>query len=117
MAKNDLIGGALWEEYSNKVNERMANPLYRGELTEEDAKLKNAKNIAILERTSPSGAFGSPLYNEIRSTLFDVDCKIFPFIVSLGGRETYPEDMEKIYEIMASGNEVDANESIWIGLR
>ena len=45
MAKNDLIGGALWEEYSNKVNERMANPIHRGEITEEEAKAKNSKLI------------------------------------------------------------------------
>jgi NifU-like protein len=45
MARGDLIGGALWEEYSNKVNERMANPLYRGEITEEEAQAKNAKLI------------------------------------------------------------------------
>ncbi|URA09778.1 iron-sulfur cluster assembly scaffold protein [Thermospira aquatica] len=37
MAKNQLIGGALWENYSQKVAERMDNPKYRGELTEEDA--------------------------------------------------------------------------------
>ncbi len=38
MAKNDLIGGSLWEQYSNKVNERMAGPRFFGELSEEDAK-------------------------------------------------------------------------------
>ncbi len=38
MAKTDLIGGSLWEQYSNKVNERMSNPQYLGEITEEEAK-------------------------------------------------------------------------------
>jgi NifU-like protein len=37
MAKQDLIGGSLWEQYSNKVNNRMAKPAHFGELTEEDA--------------------------------------------------------------------------------
>ncbi len=37
MGKNDLIGGSLWEQYSNKVNDRIVNPLYFGELTQEDA--------------------------------------------------------------------------------
>ncbi len=38
MAKNDLIGGSIWEEYSQKVQELMNNPKNQGELTEEDAK-------------------------------------------------------------------------------
>ena len=45
MAKNDLIGGALWENYSDKVSDRMNNPRYMGEITEEEAKAKNAKLI------------------------------------------------------------------------
>ncbi|WP_456323853.1 iron-sulfur cluster assembly scaffold protein [Hydrogenimonas sp.] len=38
MAKNDLIGGSIWEEYSQKVQDLMNNPKNQGELTEEDAK-------------------------------------------------------------------------------
>ncbi|MDR2904833.1 MAG: iron-sulfur cluster assembly scaffold protein [Helicobacteraceae bacterium] len=38
MAKENLIGGALWEEYSHKVSERMDNPKNRGEITEDEAK-------------------------------------------------------------------------------
>lgn len=45
MAKNDLIGGALWDAYSKKVSDRMDNPTHLGVLTEEDAKTKNAKLI------------------------------------------------------------------------
>ncbi|PAF43816.1 iron-sulfur cluster assembly scaffold protein [Helicobacter sp. 11S03491-1] len=45
MAKNDLIGGALWDAYSKKVSERMDNPTHLGVLTQEDAKTKNAKLI------------------------------------------------------------------------
>ena len=45
MAKNDLIGGALWDEYSNKVNERMANPVNRGEITEEEAEAMGCKLV------------------------------------------------------------------------
>ncbi len=45
MGKNDLIGGSLWEHYSKKVADRMNNPLYRGEITEEQAKAMNAKLI------------------------------------------------------------------------
>ncbi len=38
MAKNDLISGNIWEEYSNTVQERMNNPKNMGEITEEEAK-------------------------------------------------------------------------------
>ena len=36
MAKNDLIGGALWDAYSNKVSERMDNPTHLGVLPQEN---------------------------------------------------------------------------------
>jgi len=45
MAKSDLIGGSLWEQYSDKVNERMSNPRYLGEITEEEAKKLGARLI------------------------------------------------------------------------
>lgn len=37
MARNDLIGGALWEEYSKEVQRRMDNPVNMGEITQEQA--------------------------------------------------------------------------------
>ncbi len=45
MAKTDLIGGSLWEQYSQKVNDRMTNPRHMGEITEEDAKEMGARLI------------------------------------------------------------------------
>ena len=45
MAKNDLIGGALWEEYSHKVGQRMDNPLNRGEITEAEAQAMGCKLV------------------------------------------------------------------------
>jgi NifU-like protein len=35
MARDDLIGGALWEEYSQEVQKRMNQPVNMGEITEE----------------------------------------------------------------------------------
>ena len=37
MARDDLIGGALWEEYSQEVQKRMDNPDNMGEIREEEA--------------------------------------------------------------------------------
>ena len=45
MAKNDLIGGSLWEQYSAQVGERMNNPRHRGEISEEEAKAMGARLI------------------------------------------------------------------------
>ncbi len=45
MAKNDLIGGSLWEQYSAIVSERMNNPRHRGEISEEEAKALGARLI------------------------------------------------------------------------
>ena len=40
MAKNDLINGSIWDEYSQIVQDRMNNPKFMGEITEEEAKEK-----------------------------------------------------------------------------
>ncbi|MDU7693012.1 MAG: iron-sulfur cluster assembly scaffold protein [Helicobacter sp.] len=45
MAKENLIGGALWDAYSKKVADRMDNPTHLGVLTEDDAKARNGKLI------------------------------------------------------------------------
>ena len=45
MAKHNLIGGSIWDEYSKKVQNRMNNPIYMGEFIEEDAKNTNTRLI------------------------------------------------------------------------
>ncbi len=45
MAKGDLVGGSLWQNYSDKVSERMDNPRYLGVITEEEASQLNAELI------------------------------------------------------------------------
>lgn len=45
MGKNTLIGGSIWEEYSQKVQDLMNNPQNMGEITEEQAKEMGAKLI------------------------------------------------------------------------
>jgi NifU-like protein len=45
MGKGNLIGGTLWDHYSRKVAEHMNEPKYFGELSEEDAKKKNARLV------------------------------------------------------------------------
>jgi len=45
MGIDSLIGGTIWDEYSNKVTNLMNNPQNMGEITEEDAEKMNAKLI------------------------------------------------------------------------
>ena len=45
MAKNDLISGNIWDEYSQTVQDRMNNPKNMGEITEEDAQKIGGKLI------------------------------------------------------------------------
>jgi NifU-like protein len=45
MAREDLISGNIWEQYSKKVQDRMNNPVAMGELTQEDANAREAKLI------------------------------------------------------------------------
>ena len=45
MAKNDLLGGSLWDEYSDKVTTLMNNPQNQGEITEEEAAANGHKLI------------------------------------------------------------------------
>ena len=45
MARNDLVQGNVWEQYSQKVQDRMNNPVAMGELTQDDAKRLGGKLI------------------------------------------------------------------------
>jgi NifU-like protein len=45
VAKADLVGGTLWESYSNKVNDRMLNPRHLGEITQAEADKLGARLV------------------------------------------------------------------------
>ena len=45
MGIDSLVGGTIWDEYSNKVTDLMNNPQNMGEITEEQAKEMGAKLI------------------------------------------------------------------------
>jgi NifU-like protein len=45
MAKNDLLGGSLWDQYSNKVTTLMNNPTNQGEITQEECDAAGHKLI------------------------------------------------------------------------
>ena len=45
MGLDNLIGGSIWDEYSQKVQDRMNNPKHMGEITEEEAEKIGGKLI------------------------------------------------------------------------
>ncbi|MCF6180297.1 MAG: iron-sulfur cluster assembly scaffold protein [Geopsychrobacter sp.] len=55
MAKSDLIGGELWEQYSAKVADRMNNPRNFGELTEAEAEKSGCKLVIANEGAESCG--------------------------------------------------------------
>ncbi len=45
MGIDNLIGGTIWDEYSQKVQDLMNNPRNMGEITEEEAEKMGGKLI------------------------------------------------------------------------
>jgi len=61
--------------------------------------LSKVKTVAILDRSDTFSNQGGPVFNEIRSALYEKDNKpfIIDYIYGLGGRDISVEDIEKVY--------------------
>ena len=85
--------------------------------------LQNAKAIMVLDKTSPAGGEGSPLFMEVRSAMYDAENrpKIFPFIYGLGGKDFNPDHVVAVQKTAQSAlenkTEVFPEESFWVNLR
>jgi pyruvate ferredoxin oxidoreductase alpha subunit len=62
-------------------------------------KLKNAKAVAVLDRSASFGALGGPIFNEVRSSFHESGKKpsIINYIYGLGGRELDLEQIRKVF--------------------
>lgn len=79
--------------------------------------LSHLKSIAVMDRVFTPGSFGGPLFNEIRSALFELQKKplVFPYIYGLGGRnicmkhfqDVFMDIKEKCEEKVETGAEVE----------
>lgn len=75
--------------------------------------LKDKLAVAVLDRSSSPGAFGAPLFNEIRSALYDYEKrpKIINYIYGLGGRDIkvdhFKEAAQNLVRIATTGK-IDA---------
>ena len=83
--------------------------------------LKNIKAIAVMDKSMSFGGFGGAVFNEVRHVLYDA--KEHPLIVNyifgLGGRDTSPRDLRRIFEDLmqiAKTGHVETQVHYW-GLR
>ena len=60
--------------------------------------LKNMKAVAVLDRVACPGAFGAPLFTEIRSAMYDYEQrpKIVNYVYGLGGRDIMVEHFKDV---------------------
>jgi pyruvate ferredoxin oxidoreductase alpha subunit len=71
--------------------------------------LKKMKAVAVLDRSSAPGAFGAPLFTEVRSALYDYEKrpKMVNYVYGLGGRdirvEHFKDVARKLEKIAATG--------------
>lgn len=82
--------------------------------------LKNAKVVAILDRSESFGALGGPLFNEIRNAMYNVENapEIVDYIYGLGGREINTEMIEGVFDEIASYENSEVKEYIkYLGVR
>ncbi len=65
--------------------------------------LKNVKAIAVLDRSDGLSNFGGPVFNEIRSALYDLPSRplVVDYIYGLGGRDIFVADIEKVYQTLS----------------
>lgn len=66
------------------------------------AALKNAKNIAVLDRTMSFGTT-PPLYQEIVASLYQTNKNIRSYVYGLGGRDIFQKDLEQVFKDLESG--------------
>ncbi len=93
MAKHSLIGGSIWEEYSQKVQDLMNNPKNMGQLTEDDAKAMGGKLI-IADFGAESCGDAVRLYwivDEATEIIKAAKCKSFGCGTAIASSDTMAE--------------------------
>jgi len=61
--------------------------------------LKNVKVVGVMDRAESFSTLGGPLFNEIRSALYDEKVRplLTNYIFGLGGRDIFPEEIKNIF--------------------
>ncbi len=82
--------------------------------------LKHLKAVGVMDRAEGMSGFGGPLFAEIRSTLAELDKTpmIYNFIYGLGGRDTKPVHIEKVFSLLEDAlSEKEIEKVNYIGVR
>jgi pyruvate ferredoxin oxidoreductase alpha subunit len=83
--------------------------------------LKNIKVLAVMDKSMSPGGLGAAVFNEVRNALFDLKQRpiIVNYIFGLGGRDSSPKDLRKIFEdLMRMARTGQADSSVhYLGLR
>ncbi|HSV50351.1 MAG TPA: transketolase C-terminal domain-containing protein [Candidatus Acidoferrales bacterium] len=65
--------------------------------------LRNIRVVAVMDKAMSPGGLGGPVFNEVRNVMYDQKQRpiIVSYIFGLGGRDSSPSDLKKIYEDLA----------------
>ncbi len=65
--------------------------------------LKNLRVVAVMDKAMTPGGLGGPVFNEVRNVMYDQKQRpiIVSYIFGLGGRDSSPADLRRIFEDMA----------------
>lgn len=83
--------------------------------------LRNAKAVAVIDRSSAPGCIGGPLFEDICTALYDLPEKplTYNIIAGLGGRDITPEHIKQIYntgyKYIKEGKVLE--KVLWVGVR
>jgi pyruvate ferredoxin oxidoreductase alpha subunit len=62
--------------------------------------LKGVKALAVMDRSDSFGAFGGPVFSEIRSAMMKQDIEVVNYIYGLGGRDIRQDQVEQVISDM-----------------
>lgn len=62
--------------------------------------LESLEYVAVMDRAEGMNGFGSPLFTEVRSSLYEIDKRpdIYGYVYGLGGRDVKPRDLKKVFD-------------------
>jgi pyruvate ferredoxin oxidoreductase alpha subunit len=61
--------------------------------------LKDVKAVGVMDRATSPGAYGAPLFNEVRTALYDCESRpvIVNYVYGIGGRDLSPHTVKELY--------------------
>jgi len=66
--------------------------------------LKNAKHVAVLDRSFSFGA-NAPLFGEIKNAMYGTETELHSVVFGLGGRDIFERNIEEIFTALLAGKE------------